>query len=121
MTGTNNLVQMPIKVEIKKRLANQCVLIMMRILRFDVPNTPQEKAFLMELMTKLAIGHDKTPEEGTTFIKLTRDQAVGLWHCCNVVSNNPELLDSMEMKVSALEILEYLAPKLDGVASPGLV
>lgn len=85
----------------------------MRILTFDVAPTPQERAFLMELMSKLSIAHDKTPEGGTVFLKISKEEAIGLWHCCNVVVNNPELLESMEMKMAAMEIMSYLAPKID--------
>lgn len=113
MTGTNNIVNLPIRLETKKFHAYQMVRILMRILTFDVAPTPQERAFLMELMSKLAVAHDKTPDGGTTYLKLTKDEAIGIWHCCNVVALNPELLESMEMKMSSLEIMNDLAPKID--------
>jgi len=85
----------------------------MRILTFDVAPTPQERAFLMELMSKLSIAHDKTPDGGTTFLKVSKEEAIGVWHCCNVVAQNPELLESMEMKMAVLEVMSDIAPKID--------
>lgn len=113
MTGTDNVVKIPLRLEMKKNHTHQAVRTIMRILTFDVASTPQERAFLMELMTKLAQAHDNTPDNQTTFLKVSKEEAIGLWHCCNVVANNPELLESMEMKISTLEILSDLAPKID--------
>jgi hypothetical protein len=81
------------------------------IITKQITTSPEEDAFLMELMSVIA---NQQSTEKKIEILVTPKQGQSLWHCCRVVVDNADKLCSNEAHLNNMcEIMSGLAEQLD--------
>lgn len=99
-------------LEVRKRTAKAGYTAIMIMINNEVPSSPAEVAFLMSLMSHMAVLIDDSKGDKVQ-LDLSHDQAVGVWHSCNVSLNN-DLTHNKNDAGDMMELLDLLARRLDG-------
>ena len=81
------------------------------VINNEIPETPADTAFLMEVMGDLSKIH-KPKAHDAYKVSMAYDKLVGIWHCMNVVIMN-DLVPSEAHKVPVAQAMSGLAILLD--------